>query len=305
MSCSCNDCNDITILPGTPGTDGADGANGSDGKYGGHSSIWKFQADYTGSAAPTNYLKVNSATYSVVTSIRVNESNADSTDMSGFLTSFDATGNYGYIRLFKEYDDNTFWIGKITNVVDNGSDRTLTVTHTQSNNTFSADDNVVLTFTPIAPSQYTSEIQKLVDSTQTIVSVTDALGPAAYANLYWENTAGTSRNYKITVDFNAGDETAAAANNTTIAVSVWTGASAAGVGGSKIHECLQVAKNDFDADRFVLGQSFNLLHSPATGGPTVTLAAGEFLDVRFRTPTPIAVGSAILNYAILTVKELS
>ncbi len=305
MSCSCNDCNDITILPGTPGTNGTDGADGSNGKYGGHSSVWKFQADYTGSAAPVNYLKLNNSTYNVVTSIRVNESNADSTDMSDFLASFNATNNYGYIRIFKEYEENTFWIGKITNIVDNGSDRTLTVTHTQSNNTFSADDNVVLTFTPIAPSQYTSEIQKLIDSSQTVSSTVDALGPAAYANLYWENTSGTSRNYKITVDFNVGDETGATANNTTIAVSVYTGASAAGVGGVKIHECLNHAKVNFDDDRFISGQSFSLLHSPLTGGPTVTLAPGEFLDVRFRNPIPLAIGAPILNYAIMTIKELS
>lgn len=205
MSCSCNDCNDITLFSGNPGTNGI---------FGGQSSKWKFDA-VAGTAPATSYIRFNVGAPASVTTIYINETNFDSTDMSAFLTSFNATGDYGLIRLFKEFDANTFWIGTITNIVDAGTYRTLTVTHTQSNGTFSADDAIVVSFTPIKQGALGAEGSIVATGIWDLVSTTykpPASASGQYANLIYQNTSGLSKTYKVDASFSCGDATDVAAN---------------------------------------------------------------------------------------------
>lgn len=145
--------------PGCPNTDG--GLNStqvqnlinqslpsvSDGDYGGYSSKWKFSNAITASAASTE-VRLDSATYNAVANIYINETNADSTNVANILASFDNGGNFGYIRLFKEFDSDTFWVGEVTSVTDNGSYYTIGVTYILHNGAFTSADNIVITFSP-------------------------------------------------------------------------------------------------------------------------------------------------------------
>lgn len=143
MACNCNSnpcgCNSGITFPGLTG------AAGSNGIFGGYSGEWKF--DDTTSAGPSStYLRLNNATPASVTEIYINDTNIDSIDYGAFLDSFDNSANFGYIRLFKEYDSSTFWAGRITALTDNTSYFTLTVTHIVSNGTFTDEDNIVVSF---------------------------------------------------------------------------------------------------------------------------------------------------------------
>ena len=123
------------------------GATGAQGGYGGWSSLWNFSTTTT-TGTTAGQLRMNNATYASVTSIYINTTNADSTDVSNFLASFTNGTYYGKIRIFKESDNTKFWEGSVTNVSVSGSEYTLTVTYTLANSTFAASDKVVLTFTP-------------------------------------------------------------------------------------------------------------------------------------------------------------
>jgi hypothetical protein len=141
MSCGCNDAcnssNELTIPTGTAGRNGL---------FGGWSQEYGFDTG-TAVSPPTNKIRLNNATPASVTEIYVNDTNIDGVDTDAFLDAFVNGSNYGLIKLFKQHESNIFWMGEITNVVDNGSYHTLTVTHTISNSTFAADDNIVLSFT--------------------------------------------------------------------------------------------------------------------------------------------------------------
>lgn len=117
------------------------GEDGADGLYGGYSSDWLFSTTTTPSPA-SKYVRFNSATYNLVSSIYVSDTNNDSIDVDLLLDTF--TG--GYIRIFKKDDNTKFWYGLITANTDSGSYHTLTVTYILSNGTFSADDNIVVTY---------------------------------------------------------------------------------------------------------------------------------------------------------------
>ena len=202
---SCNNCNDITLFSGNPGTDGI---------YGGQSSKWKFDA-VAGIAPAISYIRFNVGVPASVTTIYINETNFDSTDMSAFLASFNATGDYGLIRLFKEFDANTFWIGTITNIVDAGTYKTLTVTHTQSNGTFSADDAIVVSFTPIKQGALGAEGSIIAVEEWDLLSTTyspPASAKGQYAGLIYQNTSGVSKTYKVDASFSCGNEADSATN---------------------------------------------------------------------------------------------
>lgn len=123
------------------------GAAGNDGLFGGYSAEWKFDAT-TSTGPASTYLRFNNATLASVTEIYINDTNIDSVDHDLFLDSFDNSSVYGLVRIWKQHDSDTFWMGEITGVTDNGSDHTLTVTYTLANGTFTAEDNVVVSFAP-------------------------------------------------------------------------------------------------------------------------------------------------------------
>jgi len=216
MSCSCNDCNDITLFSGNPGADG------NNGIFGGHSSKWNFDTAVVGAPA-SGYFRLNNTTASAATQIVICNTNADSTNVDAFLDSFNASGDYGYIRLFKEFDANTFWIGQITGLTSTGNgaldSHTLTVTHIQSNFTspavtFAIDDDVVASFTPIFQGTLGTEGSIVASGTWNLPGTTytaPGSAPGQYANLIYQNTSGVSKTYKIDASFNCGDATTSTA----------------------------------------------------------------------------------------------
>jgi hypothetical protein len=293
MGCS-NNCNDITLLTGN---DGADGANGSDGKYGGHSSIWKFDPSTAATPAST-YLRFNNATYNLVTQIHINDTNKNATDMSAFLTSFNTTGVYGYIRIFKEYDDNIFWIGEITNIVDNGpgfTDRTLTVTHIQSNGTLILDNAVVVTFTPKSAGTGITDFAYAAKDAQTISSASYVLAPGAltYQKLVHTNSTGSTQNYEVTVSFNVGDNTA-----TIPGIDCWA---ALIVNGVNVYE-VQEKNGLVEPATAVSGQGFTIIHGFLLNNvaTNIQLANTQTLELQFKKG---AINTKI-NAAALYVRQI-
>lgn len=126
---------------------GQKGDTGSIGGYGGYSSAWNFSTTTT-SGTTSGQLRFNSATYASVTTIYVNKTNRNSTDLSNFLATLSNGTYYGKIRIFKESDSSKFWEGTITAVSSGATEYTLTVTYILANSTFAASDSVVLSFTP-------------------------------------------------------------------------------------------------------------------------------------------------------------
>jgi hypothetical protein len=150
---SCNSCSNVTLpgVVGPAGAAGADGLNGNDGNdgvFGGYSVQWQFETDILAPPSP-GYLKLNNATPASVTELFVHDTAKNSIDASSFLASFTANnnpGSYGLIRIFKRNSSTVFWSGKVTGVVNSGSYYTLSVTPILSNGTFSADDDLVVSF---------------------------------------------------------------------------------------------------------------------------------------------------------------
>lgn len=142
--CQCSNscaCDSSVELPYINGTDGLNGL------YGGHSSKWTFKSE-TVTAPLINTLRLNNATPASVTSIYIHETNANSVNVNPFLASFSNSTNYGLIKIFKEYDDTKFWIGRITGVSNTSQYYTIVVTYIHHSGTFTADDSVVVSFTP-------------------------------------------------------------------------------------------------------------------------------------------------------------
>lgn len=142
-NCDCNTGGCEIDLTGI----GQVGATGAQGEYGGYSSVWNFNTTTT-SGTTAGMLRFNNATYASVTTMYINKTNQDSTDMSNFLATFSNGTYYGKIRVFKETDSSKFWEGTITGVSSGATEYTLTVTYILSNSTFSASDSIVLSFTP-------------------------------------------------------------------------------------------------------------------------------------------------------------
>lgn len=143
MACGCNsNCNCSTPLVIPTGTNGT---NGSNGMFGGWSQRFVFNGATSASPAATN-LRLNNAAPASVTEIYVSDTNADSVDVDAFLDAFDNSGAYGKVKIWKQFDSNTFWMGDVTSVTDNGADHTIGVTYVAHNGTFSASDSLVLSF---------------------------------------------------------------------------------------------------------------------------------------------------------------
>ena len=147
---SCNSCSNVT-LPGVAGPAGAvgdTGPQGSTGVFGGYSIEWQFESAIT-PAPTTGFLRLNDPTPASVTEIYIDETAKNSVNGANFLASIDDNGdagNYGLIRIFKRGSSTIFWTGKVTASVDSGDYYTLTVTHISSSGTFTANDDVVVSF---------------------------------------------------------------------------------------------------------------------------------------------------------------
>lgn len=141
--CSCS--GNATTIP--KGSDGADGLNGT---FGGYSAKWQFSTS-TATGPTSTQLRFNNSTLASVTAIYVSDINNSTIDHDAFLDSLSNSSRFGYVRIFKEFDSNTFWYGQITAITDNGTDHTLTVTYIGSNGTFASGDSLILSFAPAGP----------------------------------------------------------------------------------------------------------------------------------------------------------
>lgn len=141
---ACNECDGNTGLP-LRIPNGQDGENGQDGQYGGWSQRTTFDTGLSPSPLASR-MRLNNETPSSVTEIYINDLNAEGVDINEFLDGFDNNGNYGSLKLWKQFDSNTFWQGKITGVTDNGADHTLNVEYVLSNGLFASDDSIVMSF---------------------------------------------------------------------------------------------------------------------------------------------------------------
>jgi hypothetical protein len=141
---ACTGCNDGCL-------DSIELAEGPQGLFGGFSGEWLFSTGTT-STQSAGKLAFNNANIASATAIYVNKTNIDNKDLSLFLASFSNSSNYGLLRVFKEDDNSKFWYGTLTAIAGPTSNvYTLTVTTiltSFSSGTFTANDNVVMSFTP-------------------------------------------------------------------------------------------------------------------------------------------------------------
>ena len=121
--------------------------NGATGMYGGFSSEWLYDGTSIVPAFLTaSDFRFNNGTLTSVTELYIHDTNADSTVLQAFLDAFTNGSNFGLIRISKKSDSNIFWMGTITGNLDVGSYHTVTVTHVQSNGTFTNDDSCIISF---------------------------------------------------------------------------------------------------------------------------------------------------------------
>jgi hypothetical protein len=139
-------CSKSKVLPTGP-----KGQDGNNGQPGGIFGKWIFSTS-TIVAPSINQIRFNNTTSNLVTNIYISDTGRSSVNYGPLLDSFTNSGNYGNITIYKEFDSTKFWIGKITNVVDNGTYHTLTVTYISSSEVtiptdiFLLNDNINLTF---------------------------------------------------------------------------------------------------------------------------------------------------------------
>jgi len=188
------------------GSKGDTGATGAQGEFGGFSGSWLFSTSTAVTPAST-FLRLNNASPDLVTAIYVSDTNADSIDYDAFLDSFSNDSKYGYIRIFKETDNTKYCTYRVTAVTDNGADHTLTVTYISSNSTFSANDPLVLTFSPAGP----SGTSVLYNTTTPVATTNGAMTALQSYTLPINQLATNGDVIEITADFDTDGVTEAKA----------------------------------------------------------------------------------------------
>lgn len=143
-------CNTSTMLPiGPQGLPGTNGTNGINGLYGGWSSNWLYDNNTSNTPAIRTF-RMNNINPTLVTSIYINSTNANSINIAQFVASFNNSGNFGWIRVFDEHTPTIFSYYYITATSISGSVTTLTVTYVSGSGTFINTNSTVISFTPIA-----------------------------------------------------------------------------------------------------------------------------------------------------------
>lgn len=122
------------------------------GRYGGYSTDYLFDTTTTGSGIAATKLRLNNASFASVTHVFLHKSQRYNVSVAAFLASFTNSGTYGYLKIYKEstLDDNWIFL-RITALTDQVTYVDLTVTYADSHGSFSADDVLVVTFSPCGP----------------------------------------------------------------------------------------------------------------------------------------------------------
>ena len=152
MSCSCNapcGCNSIITIPN--GNDGSNGNDGNDGIFGGFSGSWIYEEATSVNVNPGR-LRFNQTSLSAASQIYINDLNTDNIDYSSFLNSFKnasgGTNHYGRLRIWKRHNPDIFWMGVVTDVIDENTRFTIGINHILSAGTILNNDDLVVSFTP-------------------------------------------------------------------------------------------------------------------------------------------------------------
>lgn len=179
----CKDCKGITLIKGEDGVGivniannpngtitvllsngtsytttslmGPAGAAGAQGAYGGWSSNWLYNTATTNTPATTT-MRFNTVSPAAATKIYINQVNAAGTTISDFLDSFkntnDSINYYGFLKIYREASqEDDFLYVKITGYSLVSGVATIDITQLMSNGSFTANDSLVVDFTPQGP----------------------------------------------------------------------------------------------------------------------------------------------------------
>lgn len=122
------------------------------GRFGGYSTDYLYSTTTSASGIAATYLRLNNASFASVSHVFVHKSQRYNVSVAAFLASIANSGNYGYIKIYKEstLDDNWIFL-RVTALTDQITYVDLTVTYVDSHGSFSASDVLVLTFSPTGP----------------------------------------------------------------------------------------------------------------------------------------------------------
>ena len=187
---------------GPTGATGATGAAGADG-VSGFGLRFTFSAS-TSSGPSAGQLRFNNVTYGSATSIFVSETDRNSANIAALLA---AIADGSPLLVLDDNDSSAFAYFTLTSQTDNGSDRTLSVTHIASAGTLSG--NVSLTFAARGAAGATGSTGS-VSAASTIVLTEQGSTPSTPANgnitfyarnddfLYFLDDAGNNRRIPYT-----------------------------------------------------------------------------------------------------------
>lgn len=181
--CGCASCEDNLLIDPVVLNEGEDG---SDGVFGGYSGDWVFESN-TASPPSTRYLRVNNATLASITQIYISETNAQSLNYATFLAEFAVDS---YIRIFREFNSNVFWLGKITSVTDSGPYYTIGVTTILSNGSFTNTERLIVSYIPAGVSTSATNVEILYNDVNTTANFTTV--SASYDNILTYNVPANS-----------------------------------------------------------------------------------------------------------------
>lgn len=182
-NCGCSSCEDNLLIDPVVLNEGEDG---SDGVFGGYSGDWVFESN-TESPPSTRYLRVNNATLASITQIYISETNAQSLNYATFLAEFAVDS---YIRIFREFNSNVFWLGKITSVTDSGAYYTIGVTTILSNGSFTNTERLIVSYIPAGVSTSATNVEILYNDVNTTANFTAV--SASYDNILTYNVPANS-----------------------------------------------------------------------------------------------------------------
>lgn len=137
----------LAVIPFRAGATGATGPQGADGGI-----RWLFSSTATMADPGSGNLRLNNATLANVTEIALSANNGESgnPDCSDWVSTWDdstTTGNRGQIIIRKASATQNYAIYNITsNITDNTTWLTATVAHVASNGSFSATDQILVSF---------------------------------------------------------------------------------------------------------------------------------------------------------------
>jgi len=152
MSCGCASCEDNLLIDPVvipTGSNGTNGINGSNGDFGGYSADWLFENVTSGSPSSKS-IRLNNSVLSSVTEVMIHKTNKANISYDTFLDQI-VIGST--IRIFKEFETDKVYIGKITNISEGVNSYVFTTSIILSNGSFTNGDTLIASFIgPLQPS---------------------------------------------------------------------------------------------------------------------------------------------------------